>query len=70
MVGMRLTGEGVSADSFEKRFGVPLESAFPTEIHRLIDYKLVEWVGDRDKKLRLTRRGRLLGNRVFMEFVG
>jgi hypothetical protein len=38
--------------------------------------ELVEWVdvpqavNDPDRRLRLTKRGRLLGNQVFMRFVG
>jgi hypothetical protein len=31
---------------------------------------LLEWMGERENaRLRLTARGRLLGNQVFMEFI-
>lgn len=66
MVGLRLLEEGVSDDVFTQRFGRGLKAAFPTQIERLERVGLLEWSGDR---LRLTRRGWLLGNRVFSEFV-
>jgi oxygen-independent coproporphyrinogen-3 oxidase len=67
MVGLRLTREGVSRVSFEQRFHQSLESVFGEEIQRLLQVGLLEWAGE---SLRLTRRGRLLGNQVFMQFVG
>lgn len=69
MVGLRLTQEGVSSRVFARRFGEPLTSVFGTEIDRLIHLGLLEWTPDGDA-LRLTRRGRMLGNQVFMQFVG
>ncbi len=70
MVGLRLTDEGVSAADFERRFGQTLEQVFPAEIQRLAAVGLLEWAGGDTRCLRLTPRGRLLGNRVFMQFVG
>jgi oxygen-independent coproporphyrinogen-3 oxidase len=67
MTGLRLTIEGVSAEGFKQRFGVAMRDVFGKEIQKLEKVGLLEWVGD---TLRLTRRGRLLGNQVFMEFVG
>lgn len=67
MTGLRLTDEGVSAEDFHRRFGVPLDQAFGNEIKELLSLTLLEWAGD---TLRLTERGRLLGNQVFMRFVG
>jgi oxygen-independent coproporphyrinogen-3 oxidase len=67
MVGLRLTEEGVSNQDFSSRFGQDLTAVFPKPIERLGAQGLLEWAGDR---LRLTSRGRLLGNRVFREFVG
>jgi len=61
MTGLRLTREGVSADTFEKRFGRELETVFGAEIEDLIRLGLLERLVER---LRLTRRGRLLGNQV------
>ncbi len=68
MMGLRLTQEGVSAARFRQRFGLPLEAAYGAQIARLTALGLLEWAGE--DTLRLTPRGRLLGNRVFMEFVG
>lgn len=67
MVGLRLVDLGVSNAAFSERFGRRLSDVFGEQIPRLIGQGLLEWQGDH---LRLTRRGRLLGNRVFMEFVG
>jgi oxygen-independent coproporphyrinogen III oxidase len=69
MMGLRLTQEGVSASGFEKQFGLQMEDLFRDEIHRLIKASLLEWAGDERDILRLTPRGRLLGNRVFVEFI-
>lgn len=67
MTGLRLTDEGVSAEAFGRRFGVALTQAFGKEIDELLRFELLEWSGER---LRLTERGRLLGNQVFLRFVG
>lgn len=69
MMGLRLTHEGVSAASFEKRFGVSLNEQFKKQIERLGKSGLLEWGEDDRDILRLTPRGRLLGNQVFMEFI-
>lgn len=69
MVGLRLTDEGVSAEAFQLRFGMSLTSLFGQDIDQLIQKKLLEW-GSAGKQLRLSPRGRLLGNAVFRQFVG
>jgi oxygen-independent coproporphyrinogen III oxidase len=77
MLGLRLTDEGVAADEFARRFGVELQTVFGKEIRDLVHAGLLEWVekapalgeGPLQQVLRLTRPGRLLGNRVFMKFV-
>ena len=66
LMGLRLTREGVSADDFRQRFGDELSVTFAQEINDLIGVGLLEWSQSR---LRLTPRGRLLGNQVFMRFV-
>lgn len=66
MMGLRLVEEGVSAAAFEARFGQGLEAVFSWQIKMLVGQGLLEWNAGR---LRLTRAGRLLGNRVFMEFI-
>lgn len=70
MVGLRLTREGVSSAGFWRRFGASLEDEFGGEIERLLQIGLLEWTPGPDPHLRLTRKGRLLGNQVFMQFVG
>ena len=67
MTRLRLTEEGISAQGFRDRFGLGLEECYREQIEKLRADGLLEWDGER---LRLTQRGRLLGNRVFMEFIG
>ncbi|MBN1145742.1 MAG: radical SAM family heme chaperone HemW [Anaerolineales bacterium] len=69
MMGLRLTREGVPAKVFQARFGQSLEQVFGAQIERLIGLGLLEWAGEKRQALRLSPRGRLLGNQVFMEFV-
>lgn len=70
MVGLRLTQEGVSVKNFQDRFGEEMEIIFGREILKLLQSGLLEWIGDDDRRLRLTQRGKLLGNQAFMQFVG
>jgi oxygen-independent coproporphyrinogen-3 oxidase len=78
MTGLRLTREGVSAEDFEGRFEVQMRDVFGKEIEELVGLGLLDWVGEGPREgcrppqgiLRLTKRGRLLGNQVFMRFVG
>ena len=65
MMGMRLNA-GVSHKRFEKRFGTPLDKIFPKELNRLVALGLVEITAE---GVRLTDKGRLLGNEVFAEFI-
>jgi oxygen-independent coproporphyrinogen-3 oxidase len=79
MLGLRLTREGVSERSFADRFQVQMMDVFGKEINELVALGLLEWadsplhlgegLGARSV-LRLTPRGRLLGNQVFIRFVG
>jgi oxygen-independent coproporphyrinogen III oxidase len=66
MTGLRLTREGVSAGVFEKKFGEPILDVFGNEINDCITLGLLEWRGE---VIRLTRRGRMVGNQVFLRFV-
>ncbi len=70
MLGLRLTREGVSAREFFTRFGVELRSIFGKQVEKLISDGLLEIQSDERETIRLTRKGRLLGNLVFMNFVG
>ena len=70
MLGLRLTREGISNAAFRARYGQDISAAFPEEVHRLLAKGLVEWVDFPDGlHVRLTRRGKMLGNQAFMEFV-
>ncbi len=66
MVGLRLLEEGVPDSRFRARFGVSLLEAFPDEIENLSRMGLLEWHGE---SLRLSRKGWLLSNRVFVRFL-
>ena len=73
MLGLRLTQEGVSADAFRARFGTDLLDEFGKEIEELVGLGLLEWrpaTPEAHKVIHLTHHGRLLGNQVFMRFVG
>ena len=78
MTGLRLTREGVSLAAFRQRFAVDLMDVFGKEIENLVGLGLLEWSSadsaadkgrETDTVLRLTKRGRLLGNQVFLRFV-
>jgi len=80
MTGLRLTVEGVSAKTFRARFGAELTDIYGEKIERLVKLNLLQWVAESpspcgrgargEGRLRLTPHGRLLGNQVFMEFIG
>ncbi len=73
MTGLRLTREGISSSEFEQRFENPLRGVFGTDIDELLKLGLIESQTSEFSKnsevLRLTSRGRLLGNQVFIRFV-
>lgn len=64
---LRLVKDGVAEADFKSRFGSELTDVYPTEVKELIQFGLLERVGE---SVRLTKRGRLLGNQVFLRFVG
>lgn len=71
MVGLRLLKEGVETNGFVQQFGIEIEEVFGGLISRLVRQGLLEWAEtDEQRCVRLSRRGWLLGNRVFREFVG
>jgi len=53
----------------KRRFGMSLKVRFSRQIEELISKGLLEWFDKEGESIRLTRRGRLLGNQVFMEFI-
>ncbi len=65
MMGLRLD-EGVSVERFKERFGVRIEEVYRTDIEDLTSLGLVTVESG---ALRLTPRGRLMGNEVFQRFV-
>jgi len=65
MLGLRLA-EGVDDARFRARFSAGLATAFEKELAQLQELGLLEWNGH---VTRLTTRGRLLGNQVFVRFV-
>lgn len=65
MLGLRLI-PGVRREAFCRRFGVALESVYGDTITRLVEQGLLQ---SDARGVRLTPRGRLLGNRVFGAFL-
>lgn len=70
IMGLRLTREGISESTFYHRFGKTLLEMYHKEIDELIHWGLLEWVGeDKTRAIRITKKGRILGNQVFIRFV-
>ena len=67
MTGLRLTQEGVSDGVFRARFGLSMYDVYRSEIEGLLRLGLIE--NGMGENIRITQRGRLLGNQVFMRFV-
>ncbi len=70
MLGLRLIDEGISAASFKIKFACEMTDVFSSEISHLINHHLIKWSDGEGSAIVLTERGVLLGNQVFMEFVG
>lgn len=66
LMGLRLLQEGVRVTSFQSRFGQSPQQAFPEVVERWEAEGLLQADAER---LRLTRRGWLLANQVFMDLV-
>jgi oxygen-independent coproporphyrinogen-3 oxidase len=67
MTGLRLTAEGVSEEEFQARFGQSMYEKYGKEIDDLLRLGLIE--NGAGERIKITRRGRLLGNQVFVRFV-
>ncbi|MBI2166163.1 MAG: radical SAM family heme chaperone HemW [Chloroflexi bacterium] len=65
MLGLRLA-EGISLHSFKERFGLDITQTYRALIEELATVGLLELVAG---YLRLTDRGRILGNEVFSRFI-
>jgi oxygen-independent coproporphyrinogen-3 oxidase len=64
-LGLRML-EGVDTEQFREEFGVTLQDAYPAEFRGLLADGLLELQHGR---LRLSRRGLILSNQVFIRFV-
>jgi len=64
-----LVQQGVSNSEFQERFGKSILDVFSKEVNELLRFGLLEWVGENIGNLRLTQRGILMGNQVFIRFV-
>jgi len=69
LLGLRLIQEGVSMQSLKNLYGVSMKIEFSYEISFLLKNKLVEWENGDQDRLRLTNRGVMVANQVFMQFV-
>ena len=63
--------DGLDLDQFAQRFGVSFDAVFGARIADCLTWGLVEYVTDEHAAhcLRLTERGRLVGNEVFERFL-
>jgi oxygen-independent coproporphyrinogen-3 oxidase len=66
MMGLRLLDEGVEHERFRTRFGMDLRRQFSAELEELEELGLIAVDAER---VRLSECGRLLGNRVFAQFL-
>jgi oxygen-independent coproporphyrinogen III oxidase len=69
IMGLRLTNQGISLDDFRERFRSDLMDVHGRDVEDLVAVGLLEWRGADQRNLKLTTRGRLLGNQVFVRFV-
>jgi oxygen-independent coproporphyrinogen-3 oxidase len=67
MLGLRLVREGVPFDRFESMHGIAPNAIYTEELARLAAWGVVELD---EKRVRLTRRGLMVGNQVFATFLG
>jgi putative oxygen-independent coproporphyrinogen III oxidase len=64
-LGLRLE-EGIDLTDYERRFAIDIQTKYRDDLERLRDAGLIEI---RDRRLRLTRKGKLYSNEVFEIFV-
>ncbi|MFC1846304.1 radical SAM family heme chaperone HemW [Chloroflexota bacterium] len=65
IMGLRLS-DGVNLDDINNRFGVDLLEAYSDQINELTGLGLLECI---EGNIKLTHRGKLLGNEVFCQFI-
>ncbi len=66
ILGLRLVQEGVRLADFQERFGRDVREVYGVPLAELRELGLLE---TDDRRVRLTPRGRLLGNEVFQRFL-
>jgi oxygen-independent coproporphyrinogen-3 oxidase len=66
MMGLRLVEEGVTWERFRQRFGLDPRQRYGPQISELVELGLLEVD---DQRVRLSPRGRLLGNQAFVRFL-
>jgi oxygen-independent coproporphyrinogen-3 oxidase len=66
ILGLRLVQEGVRLADFRQRFGRDVREVYGAQLAELRELGLLEMD---DEAVRLTPRGRLLGNEVFQRFL-
>lgn len=66
MCRLRLVDEGVNIADINHRFNIDFELKYNQQIKKLVNYGLVECV---DGVFKLSKKGILLGNQVFLEFI-
>ncbi len=70
MMGLRLTEEGINTEQFTNRFSLKIEDIYFDQIEKLLASGLIEYKTlNKSRILRLTKKGRMLGNQVFLEFI-
>jgi oxygen-independent coproporphyrinogen-3 oxidase len=70
LLGLRLVREGVSAATFERRFGVSLSRRYDKAITFGLQRNLLTWLDTPNgPHLRLTSAGRFLANQVILQFI-
>ena len=69
MLGLRLVEEGLRADLFYEKFEKSLFDVYEEQIAELVHLGLLEVIEEVPRAIRLTRRGKLVGNQVFQRFL-
>jgi len=68
-LGLRLLDTGVSMVRFQATYGCSAQDVFKHEIEELLGLGLIEWGDLNQENLKLTHKGNLLANQVFMRFI-
>ena len=65
IMGLRLDS-GINLDEFEEKFQIKIEKIFPGKIDKLISENLIN---KKNNQIKLSDKGKLLGNEVFINFL-